>query len=236
MDLQQAQVLLNKINALQRSIGLDESAVSSIERDLMLSYIRQLYEAYSSLDIAAPGPKPPARPEAPLAMPRQPEIKPEPQPEIPPAPKPAPPPKPEPKPEPTPPPAPKPEPEERATPAPTPPKPTPPPAASSEPMDPRISALFRAPAQRELSDKLSQSSVGDLAKALSINDKLLYANELFGRDMSNMNATLEQLNRLSNMDEAKPILVKLAEKHDWTEEERSEVAESFIKLVRRRYA
>jgi hypothetical protein len=46
MDSQQARILLEKINALQKSIGLDEGDISGIERDLMLSYIRQLYETY----------------------------------------------------------------------------------------------------------------------------------------------------------------------------------------------
>lgn len=231
MNLQQAKVLLNKINALHRSIGLDENDVSAIERDLMLSYIRQLYEAYSNFDKPTAQPARPATPPAP---------RPEPVPPSPPKPErrepPQPEPRPEPKAQPTPPPPPQPEPEPA-------PQRTPPPAprmeeraAPTQSTDPRIAALFRAPATRELSDKLSQRSVDDLTKAMSINDKLLYANELFGRDMSTMNSTLDRLNRLSSMGEAQPILVPFAERHDWAEEERAEVAESFIKLVRRRYA
>jgi hypothetical protein len=232
MDLQHAKVILNKINALQRSIGDDAGSVSAIERDLMLSYIRQLYEAYhipmAAFQPKAQDPKPPARPEIPPIPAPQPEIKPEPRPEITPPPRPTPP-------------APSPEPETpQPAPEPNPPAPAPeaqkPDPASKQPADPRIAALFRAPAQRELSDKLGQRAVSDLSKAMSINDKLLYANELFGRDMSVMNATIDRLNRLSSMDDAQPILVQLAEKHDWTEDERTEVAESFIKLVRRRYA
>ena len=41
----QTKLLLEKINALSNSLS-QEANLSSIERDLMLSYIRQLYEAY----------------------------------------------------------------------------------------------------------------------------------------------------------------------------------------------
>jgi hypothetical protein len=70
---------------------------------------------------------------------------------------------------------------------------------------------------------------------MSINDKLLYSNELFGRDMAAMNETLQQLNKLNNMEEARELLIDIAEKNDWAEDERDDVAESFIKLVRRKY-
>lgn len=44
MSLQQSKILLEKINSLYQSITLD-GEISTIERDLMLSYIRQFYEA-----------------------------------------------------------------------------------------------------------------------------------------------------------------------------------------------
>jgi hypothetical protein len=62
MSLQHAKILLDKINGLYKSVEID-GQVSSIERDLMLSYVRQFYEAFlhsdSSVAIpAAPAPKP----------------------------------------------------------------------------------------------------------------------------------------------------------------------------------
>jgi hypothetical protein len=136
---------------------------------------------------------------------------------------------------PPPPPAPKPAPAPEPTPAPeqkAPPAPTPPEEVKGSAA---IEALFRIKEAKELSEKLSQQEVKDLTKALSINDKLLYANELFGRDMSAMTQVLQQLNGLSNLTEAKSILIPIAEKFDWSEDEREDVAQSFIKLVRRKY-
>ncbi|WP_020535041.1 hypothetical protein [Lewinella cohaerens] len=227
MDLQQAKILLEKINALHKSVSLDKGDVSNIERDLMLSYIRQFYEAYLNTDTsAAPQPvikaMPPPAPVAPVektvSEPLPPKV------EVEPAPAPPPPPPPAPKPAPvveTPPPA----------PAPAPP----PPAPAKKVASNGVEALFKHKAAKELSEKLSQQAIVDLTRAMSINDKLLYSNELFGRDMAAMNETLQQLNKLGSMEEARELLIDIAEKNDWTEDERTDVAESFIKLIRRKY-
>ena len=44
MNLAQTKIYLEKIIALYKSMSADERNISPIERDLMLSYIRQLYE------------------------------------------------------------------------------------------------------------------------------------------------------------------------------------------------
>lgn len=225
MDTQQAKILLEKINALHKSISLDKGDVSSIERDLMLSYIRQLYEAYLSSEVTTTA----APPKAKVAPPPPPRVEPAPKKEAAPPPPPPPPPAPEPRPEPVvvpPKPAPEPAPVAQTAPSPAPSKPN---------VDPAIRSLFKHQAARELSEKLSQQSIADLTRSMSINDKLLYSNELFGRDMARMNETLQKLNGLNSMDQAQDYLVGIAQQFDWTEEERSEVAQSFIKLVRRKY-
>jgi hypothetical protein len=234
MDLQQARILLEKINALHKSVSLDKGEVSKIERDLMLSYTRQFYEAYLKLETngtpqtmnktVAP-PAPTVERTIPEPLPPRVEVEPLPPPPPPPvveAPRPAP----------TPPPAVAPPPPPRQEPAPVSP-PTPSPAATH--ISAGVEALFKHKAAKELSEKLSQQAIPDLTRALAINDKLLYSNELFSRDMAAMNETLQQLNQLNNMDEARAALIEIAERNDWAEEERSDVAQSFIRLVRRRY-
>jgi hypothetical protein len=61
MSLQQSKILLEKINTLHKSVEID-GKVSSIERDLMLSYVRQFYESFLAIganeSISAPAPKP----------------------------------------------------------------------------------------------------------------------------------------------------------------------------------
>ncbi len=225
MNTQQANLLLEKINGLHKSISLD-GEVSSIERDLMMSYIRQLYVAYMDVDSATNTQPIKAKTKAkakviespkPIPTPKVVEAKVEPKPIV----------KEVPKTEVAPPPV-------ASTPK---PEPVSIPTATTEVSkgSPAVEALFRHQAAKELSEKLSQANISDLTRALSINDKLLYSNELFGRDMASMNSTLLKLNQLPDMTAAKNLLVGIADNNNWGDSERSEVAESFIKMVRRRY-
>lgn len=244
MDSKQARILLDKINSLFNSIHLDDGGITSIERDLMMSYVRQFYELFaanppkqeaarptnlpdiSTLKRNTPEPAPQERPapqkrkyvppriiEIPDSLKdlEQPE---EPQPEIVPPrrverPVPPPPPPPQPK---------------------TVPRPQPVLSNQSD-FDP----LFEFKAAKELSEKLSERPIKDLTRALAINDRLLYMNELFGKDQAALNNTLQLLNKYSSIDEAKGLLINMADQFNWTDSNKLDTARSFIKLVRRRY-
>ena len=248
MDVKQAQLILDKINALYKNMSMDANSISAIERDLMLSYIKQLYELFIELSPANNVPRsnpgagavqPPPSPSRSYRPPRIIEIpdmarqsgQQPPQPSPPPMPEPVPRPQPQPMPEPD--------------PRPEPPRPDVPEvpdgrhAAYQPPAPPlankQLSALFEFHNATELSEKLGERAVGDLTKALAINDRLLYMNELFGRDLNRLNDTLSELNRFNSMDQAKYVLAPLAEQFNWLEEDRKEVAKDFIRLVRRRY-
>ncbi len=64
MSSNQADRLLSRINALHQSLHLDEGGhVTRMERDLMLNYLRDLYEVYADdAPLAPPPPGPPAQP------------------------------------------------------------------------------------------------------------------------------------------------------------------------------
>lgn len=223
MDSQQVKILLEKINSLYKSINLNKGPMVAIERDLMLSYIRQLYEEFLDADapkqaaqslpniveedVKQPPPREVSKPKPsydPPKMTETPKYTP-----------PPPPPKVE-----TP----------REAPTPTPPPPTNRPGKGGN-----YEVLFDQRQAKELSEKLSERPITDLTKAFAINDKLLYINELFGRDNESFNETLKLLNRFETMSEAKSLLLSVAEQYDWLDEERQEIAQSFIKTVRRRY-
>ncbi len=250
MDLQQTKILLEKINALHKSISLDEGSIANIERDLMLSYIRQLYESFLDVDTKAsigtkvkasstsaklskgpeleivepqPTPEPPKKQYSPPKIIEIPDsIR-----EMDHAPRRSTPPPP--------PPAPKPEPEPQVKRKPE-PEPVPQPAAISTASNAKVQSLFKTGAAKELSDKLSLQPIADLNKAMAINDKLLYINDLFDKNRSAMDSAVSLLNQFSSMEEAKSLLINLANQYDWTDEEKFETAQSFIKLVQRRYA
>ena len=253
MNLKQSKVILEKINALHNSMSIDDGNVASIERDLMLSYIKQLYEHFLHDEASRPAEvdKPDSTRQERPAVKRTytpPRII-----EIPdtqrsarmaPGPDPLPDPVPE-QPEPEPKREPEPDPNPRPTPPPPQPQPVPPPPPQPQPRPPRghapalnnkeVAALFEFKAAKELSEKLSERPVNDLTKSLAINDRLLYMNELFGKDLNALNDTLSMLNKYDGMEEARGLLFNLEEQYNWIEEERQPVARDFIKLVRRRY-
>lgn len=226
MDSQQAKVLIEKIQALHRTIHAGGNRMAPIERDLMLNYIRQLYEIYFETGSAE-------RSVVSSMTPEPPKEEPKPQPE--------PPKKPriieisdtmkdwlhEEKPAPTPPPVIQPAPEKvEFVPKPTPKK---------EEIPGEFEKLFEFKEVRELSEKLSESPINDLTRGLAINDRLLYTNELFGKDPVALNESLKALNRYDSLSSAKGFLLNLATQYNWNGKEKLATAQEFIRYVRRRY-
>ena len=226
--------LISRITALHHSLELDkdETGPSPLERDLMLGYLRELYDIYLNAGSTSienrttadrqQAPSTPTPTAAPLIAPAPP-------------PPPSPPPVPEVPPPPPPPPAPSytehtaivvPEP---SRPAPAPPQPAPEPAGS-----PEIEALFND--VKGFGNSAMRQRVPDLTRALSINNRVLFQKKLFGNDGEALNLALRDLNLKGSMEYAKPTLVKLADRHRWADDDQRETAREFIDLVSRRYA
>ncbi len=263
MDFQKNKTLLDKINALYKNISSDPANVSSIEMDLMKSYIRQFYEVFLDLptETAKPAAPTPVIVEPKHVEPRitlrKPETTPPPPPPLNPQPEPPrpEPPKveraPEPAPAPPPPPvvvAPPPQPVVVAPPPPPivveatpPPAPTPAPIELVVPKtptanDPEIDELFAFKSATELSEKLSELPITDIKKAMGLNERITAQNDLFIGDAATFDATIATLNQLRSYEEAKDYLVRnVAGKFNWTAKDKKEKAKAFIKLVRRRY-
>ena len=248
MNLPQAKILLEKIITLYKTMSNDEKNISPIERDLMLSYIRQLYESFieasqnnaptqaAKVVQQAPTPPPPPKAEVPRPQP-QPIVEEKPKPVYE-APKPVYE-------------APKPPVVEQprvVTPPPPPPPPPPPvqptyqqpvytaPSNITSNVSSDILALFDDKSGRELSDKLSNMPIPDLTKAFGFNDRLLTQNELFGGNKTVFDEILKDLNNMSSYESAKGSLMSLASKYNWAgTDDRKKQAQVFIKLVRRRF-
>ncbi len=252
MSQSKADRLISRITALHHSLQLDkdEAGPSRLERDLMLGYLREVYDIYLHFGTAmaetrtkkeTPVPEPPATP-APAPLPPAPPPAPDPAPgPTPPAPAPAPR-APEPVPPPPVPTVPVPPPPapayaahtariepEYTRPTPNPPQPAPRPNAS-----PDVEALFKENETNGLSRRIQQK-VSDLTRALSINNRVLFSNALFASN-EELNRALKDLNLKGSFSNAKPQLVDLAQRHHWADEDRQETAREFIDLVRRRYA
>ncbi len=241
MNPDTTRLLLQKIDRLFSTMSLDSGHVNQIERDLMLSYIRELYAQFLDTPAASP---PAASSQGLSQAPTSPEVIPTPA---------SPPPTPEPQPEPHPisqpiisvfspdPPLP---PSRSTAPPPQPPAeepetPSGPAARISKPApsaDPEVETLFEQEQARELADKLGSSPVDDLTTAFSINDRQIYINELFGRDQQVFTMTLQQLNSMDSFSEAREFLSRhIARKYRWTDKGKKNSAKAFIKTIRRKY-
>lgn len=216
----------------------DPDNVVRIDVDIMLSYVRDLYDAILSDPAVsalqeAPAKKPVAvkAPEPIAEVPHAPAPPPvrETPPAAPPPPPPAPPPPPVPpvkevKPEPEP--IPAPVMEQAPTYA--------PPTHGSWP--PEAEALFEEKQAKELSEKLSELPIADLRRSIALNDRLLLTRELFSGDGQAFEAAILALNGFRHFDEARVYLLdQCVIRYGWLDKQRVEASKNFIKLVRRRY-
>jgi len=85
-----------------------------------------------------------------------------------------------------------------------------------------------------LGDKVSRSRLHDIKKAIGLNEKYLYANELFGGDMNAFKQAVDELNHVDTEGDANRLLnEELADKYHWNDEDETVIA--FKSLVSRRF-
>jgi len=90
-------------------------------------------------------------------------------------------------------------------------------------------------AKPTLGDKASRQKLNDIKRGIGINERFLYANELFNGDMSAFSRAVEELNHVESETDANRLLNQdLATKYRWDEE--SETVVAFKSLVSRRFA
>ena len=217
--------MLEKINRLYESMIID-SKMDPFEQELMLSYIKKLYVAFSlegepmamvsqnrhterpTVVPETPKPKVSKRvaPERPKVVPPQPKPIAEPIQEV-----------------------------VQPEPSPAPVREKVASVSKTPPIDEAISLLFEDKTGKELSDKLASLPIKDLTKAMGLNERILTVNELFGKDQAAFSAAMKDMNAMRNFEEAKSYLVGCAQKYNWTAKSNKKKAQIFIKLIRRRY-
>lgn len=247
MDFQKAKIYLDKLNREFARMSKDPENTIRIDVDIMSSYVRELYDAILSESSSYVAPKAEHAPvrhhhKSPVA--EQPAtVAPAPIPVIAEVPPPAPP-----------------APTREETPAPAPPAPVEAPPAPAPPPPPApvempkvvavappvvappiaslggLDVLFEEKQAKELSEKLAESAIADLKKAIALNDRLMYTSELFAGDGMAFENALAALNGYTQFDQARDYLVQYcAVQYTWTDKKRLDIAKAFVKLVRRRY-
>lgn len=96
--------------------------------------------------------------------------------------------------------------------------------------------LFTFESTNELSDKLSRAPITDLTKSMGINEKIFTVQELFGGDSALFSKAMETMDKFSSLDQARDYLIEnVAIDQNWAADNKVKKAANFIKLVSRRY-
>ncbi|KXK40870.1 MAG: hypothetical protein J5I52_09315 [Saprospiraceae bacterium] len=99
-----------------------------------------------------------------------------------------------------------------------------------------IEELFAEDKIEDLSGKLSLSPVKDLTKSMGINERIFTQQELFGNNAQAFNEILQKLNGFTSFDETKAYLIAdVIPVFGWTAEDKVKKAATFIKLVKRKF-
>ena len=85
-----------------------------------------------------------------------------------------------------------------------------------------------------ISSQYQHAKVGDLTKAISINDKFIYIKELFHNRGEDFSTSIRQLNECNTLEEAFDCLEQLKQKFFW--DSKSDAYLSFCDLLRRKYS
>ena len=120
-------------------------------------------------------------------------------------------------------------------PAPKPETPKETPAPAQNPQQRSLNDLFNE--QREdhsISSQYQRAKVGDLTKAISINDKFIYIKELFHNRGEDFSASIRLLNECKTLEESFDCLEQLKQKFFW--DSKSDAYLSFCDLLRRKYS
>jgi hypothetical protein len=69
-----------------------------------------------------------------------------------------------------------------------------------------------------IADQMQKSSIADLKRAIGINEKFLFINELFSGDLGKYNRAIEEFNELQNKEGVRAHLVELKVQFQWDED------------------
>lgn len=110
------------------------------------------------------------------------------------------------------------------------------PVAISSPDLQAMTELFQEAKVTDLSDKLALTPIKDLSKGMGINEKIFTIQELFANNQEHFNNVINTLNQCADFSQAKSYLMSdVIPKYDWTSENKLKKAVTFIRMVKRRF-
>lgn len=101
----------------------------------------------------------------------------------------------------------------------------------------KMASIFEKSGGSELSDRLGNLPLKDLTKAMGINERMFTIKELFGGNQERFKTVMSDINKLSGYDEAKEYLINgIVTELEWDSEVNYKKADKFVKLVQRRFS
>lgn len=99
-----------------------------------------------------------------------------------------------------------------------------------------LNKLFDVTKTDDMTGRFSHVPIASIESAMGLNERIFTLNDLFGGNKSLFDSTCAKLNALNSFQEAKELLVMGAAKaYDWSSPEHVKMAEQFIRIVSRRY-
>lgn len=99
-----------------------------------------------------------------------------------------------------------------------------------------LTKLFEQATAEEVSVRFSHIPIDNIEAALGLNERIFTLNDLFGGNRDLFETTCTQLNNLSSFSEASRVLLNgPARQFHWDNPEKVKMAEHFIRIVSRRY-
>lgn len=104
-------------------------------------------------------------------------------------------------------------------------------------LKPEFEDLFNIDQGKEQDNRFGYTAISDIGRSMGINDRILTINELFKGNQVLFNECISRLNTFGTYDEAVRFLSNgFADKFEWNSLGRKAKAQVFLKLVKRRYA
>ena len=88
--------------------------------------------------------------------------------------------------------------------------------------------------EKQITNKIQKPAISDINKAIGINDKFQFANELFEGNMQEYNIALQQLNNAETYESAMDYFSNLQQLYEWDIE--NETVKRLMDLIERRYS
>jgi hypothetical protein len=96
--------------------------------------------------------------------------------------------------------------------------------------------LFFFKQATDLASKLSEKPIPNLSKALAVNEKLNYVQQLFAGETAKFGEAFNYFNEAASFEIARKYMeINLIKQYNWLSREKKNTAKEFIKLIRRRY-